>query len=298
MGDTLLVRYGELALKSPPVRREFEHRLKQNLMDAFLREGRQCLLSADHGHLYVQTSDAETAIPFVRRLFGITSVSVAEVIPTDVPAITAAVVRMSDPMLPPGTRFAVRARRTGSHSFTSQTLGADIGGAILDRYADRHLKVDLTAPEVELHVEVRGTKTYLYRDRVAGPGGLPLGVAGKVGAYVNGRRGALGAYQLMKRGCRVYPIASGDGVVLVQSVLRRFDPRQEEVVAPDELQAWNSLRTRAAEKHWDGVVLPLEVEDYGRAREFFGETVIFSPTVGLTDEEVESQWSAVEGLAR
>jgi hypothetical protein len=119
-----------------------------------------------------------------------------------------------------------------------------------------------------------------------------------VGAYVDGKRGALGAFQLMKRGCRVFPLASGEGLKLSRTVLQRFDPRLEATDCPSEPEAWEALRARAAEKHWDGVVLALEVEDYARAREFFGETVIFSPTVGLTDVEVEAEWSAVEGLSR
>lgn len=296
--DTLLVRYGELALKSPPVRREFETRLKRNLLEAFLQEKRTCTLSADHGHVYVHTADAEEAIPIVRRTFGVVSVSPARTLETDVPSIVRTMVEEADRLLPQGSRFAVRARRTGTHPFTSQALAAEVGAAILEKYPDRSLKVDLTHPAVELYVEVRGPKTYLYHTQVAGPGGLPLGVAGKVGAFVDSKRGALGAYLLMKRGCRTFPVTCATGLELCEHVLQRFDTRIAAERVDGEGAAWALLRERALQKGWDGVALPLDVADYPRAREFFGETVIFSPTVGLSDAEVERDWSAVEDLLR
>ncbi|MDE1835459.1 MAG: hypothetical protein KGJ23_02460 [Euryarchaeota archaeon] len=296
MSDLLLVRYGELALKSPPVRREFENRLKHNLLEGFLREKRECTLSADHGHLYVQTADAEAAVPIVRRTFGVVSVSPARVVPSELASILPAVADAADVLLPPRARFAVRARRTGSHSFTSQSLGAAAGAAILERYAERELKVDLTHPEVEIHVEVRGPRTYLYTQRASGPGGLPLGVGGKVGALVDGPRGALGTFLLMKRGCRAYPLCFGAGEPLVHDVLQVFDPRIVLEGASDKAAAWAALKERAVKGGWDGVVLDLSVEEHAAARDFFGETVIFSPTVGLSDEEVARRWSDVVAL--
>ena len=49
--------------------------------------------------------------------------------------------------------------------------------------------------------------------------------------------------------------------------------------------------------HADGVVLPLTVEQFPGARADWGETVVFSPTVGLLDEEVRARWAEVTSLA-
>ena len=57
------------------------------------------------------------------------------------------------------------------------------------------------------------------------PGGLPLGVAGRVVALVDGTRGALGAWLMMKRGCRCAFISTEGGRAHVEEVLRRFDPK-------------------------------------------------------------------------
>lgn len=298
VSETLLVRYGELALKSPPVRREFESRLKHNLLEGFLREQRQCTLSADHGHLYVETSDAGAALPIVRRTFGVVSVSAARVVPSDLPSVLSAVVEEARPLLRKGASFAIRPRRTGSHPYTSQSLGAEAGGAILEKFPELELRVDLTHPEVELFVEVRGPRAYLYAGRVAGPGGLPLGVGGKLGAFVDSERAALGSFLMMKRGCRVFPVTSGPGEALARDVLASFDPHLAPEASATREEAWAWLRDHAQRRGWDGVVLDLEVEEHAQAREFFGETVIFSPTVGLSDTEVAKRWSDVVALVR
>ncbi|MCI4317504.1 MAG: THUMP domain-containing protein, partial [Thermoplasmata archaeon] len=219
--------------------------------------------------------------------------------PTDREPLTAAVLALSEPHLQPGTSFAVRARRTGQHAFTSQELARDLGSDILTKWADRGLRVDLEHPDVEVFVEVRGPKSYIYFGRHAGPGGLPLGVAGRVVALVDGPRGALGAYMMMKRGCRCDVVSTTEGFPLARGVLARFDPKVSITTldGPDATPEGPVLAL-AESRHADGVVLPLRVEDYPAARERWGDRVVFSPTVGLTDEEVDSRWHAVERLAR
>jgi tRNA uracil 4-sulfurtransferase len=294
--STLLVRYGELALKSPPVRREFERTLQRNIMGQFLAAGRSCRLRADHGHLYVESDDESEGIRLVRRVFGVTSVSPVVEIPTDLEGIRAQVVSWADPLLLPRSSFAIRARRTGSHSFTSQELARDLGGLLLMQWPDRQLSVDLETPAVELFVEVRGPRTYLYSGRVRGPGGFPLGVAGRVVALVDGHRGAVGAFLMMKRGCRVAFVAAGDGEALVGGTLTHFDPKAR-VIPSGAQEASTMVRALAGETHAEGVVLPLQVEEFPAARQAWGDTVLFSPTLAFTDAEVESRWLEIAELA-
>ena len=298
MTGLVLVRYGELALKSAPVRREFESALRRNIVRQFVREGLELRLRSDRGHLYAEVDDPRRATDVLRRVFGVTSVSVAEEVSTERPALRARLLELASPRLPAGASFAVRARRTGSHPFTSQELARDLGGDVLEAFADRGLRVDLTHPQVELFVEVRGPRTYLYFDRAQGPGGLPLGVAGRLVALVDGERGALGAYLMMKRGCHVALAVPPGGRALAEGVLARFDPGLRVTELPGEPSAWPpALGSLVQGVHADGVVLPLRVEDYPSAREAWGETVLFSPTVGLPDAEVATRWTGVVALA-
>jgi tRNA uracil 4-sulfurtransferase len=298
MPAQLLVRYGELALKSPPVRREFEAALRRNILQQFVGAATEVRLRADRGHFYAEVDDAVQGLRLLRRVFGVTSVSVVHEVPTDRAALRARLLELASPRLVAGASFAVRARRTGSHPFTSQELARDLGSDVLDAFADRGLHVDLTTPEIELFVEVRGPKTYLYFDRQSGPGGLPLGVAGRLVALVDGERGALGAYLMMKRGCRVSSAAPPSGAAYFRDVLSHFDPSARLTELDPEATGWAAALGSAAEaSHADGVVLPLTVEEYPGARATWGETVVFSPTVGLLDDEVRTRWGEVIALA-
>ncbi|MGP8077759.1 MAG: THUMP domain-containing protein [Thermoplasmata archaeon] len=298
MAGTVLVRYGELALKSPPVRREFESALRRNILDQFVREGIAARLRSDRGHLYVDADEPEAAVRLVRRVFGVTSVSVVYEVPTDRAQIRDRLLALADPRLPAGASFAVRARRTGQHPFTSQELARDLGGDIFEKFADRHLTVDLDRPAVELFVEVRGPRTYLYFDRADGPGGLPLGVAGHLVALVDGPRGALGAFMMMKRGCRVALVVPTTAEPLVHDVLSHFDPAVVVEQVPPEPDGWGrSIALLADHSRADGIVLPLGVEQFAAGRVEWGDRVLFSPTVGLTDEEVEVRWRHIAQLA-
>ncbi len=298
MAALLLVRYGELALKSPPVRRDFERQLRRNILDQFLANGLVGRLRSDHGHLYAEVNDAADGTRVLRRVFGVTSVSQVWEVPTEFAAIRERLLELGEPALVPHASFAVRSRRTGTHSFTSQELARDLGAAVLDRFADRNLSVDLEQPRVELFVEVRGPRTYLSLDRFAGPGGLPLGVAGRVAAMVDGPRGALGTYLMMKRGCRCAVVALPTGRRLVERVLARFDPKVRVRNAESAEDAWVPQLAEAAEEtHADGIVLPMDVDGFAIERERWGDRVLFSPTVGLSDEEVTERWKRVEELA-
>jgi tRNA uracil 4-sulfurtransferase len=299
MASLYLVRYGELALKSAPVRREFESHLRRNILEQFVRDGIVGRLRSDHGHLYVEADDGERARNVLRRVFGVTSISAVDEVATHRSVIRDRLLELAEPRLRPGTRFAIRARRTGQHPFTSQEIARDLGSDVLERFADRNLRVDLDAPDVELFVEIRGPRTYLYFDRTAGPGGLPLGVAGPLAALVDGPRGALGAYLMMKRGCRVSLVTVAEGEPLVEQTLVRFDPRARVTRAPSESDARDRRLAEVAESmKADGVVLPLGVAEFEAARVRWGDRVLFSPTVGFSDAEVADRWQNVVALAQ
>ncbi len=298
MPPLVLVRYGELALKSPPVRREFESTLRRNILDQFARAQTTAALRSDRGHLYVEVDRAEDAVKILKRVFGVTSVSVVEEVPSDRQALLDRFGPWASSRLPNGATFAVRARRTGTHPYTSQELARDLGELVLTRFSDRGLTVDLGEPDVELFVEVRGPRAYLYSDRVAGPGGLPLGVAGRLVALVDGPRGALGAYLMMKRGCRVSLVCPPSGEALAREVLVRFDPKAPVRGTEGSSESWRSLVHGIAEaSHADGVVLPIGVDDYPAERAAWTDLVLFSPTVGLTDTEVAERWERARRLA-
>jgi thiamine biosynthesis protein ThiI len=80
-------------------------------------------------------------------------------------------------------------------------LNRELGTFVVERTGAR---VDLHHAELEIHVEVLPAETFIYVDRVAGPGGLPVGASGTVVALLSGGIDSpVAAWRMIKRGCRV-----------------------------------------------------------------------------------------------
>lgn len=74
--------------------------------------------------------------------------------------------------------FKVAAKRADKNfPVKSPEIGRIIGGDILK--GCKVLKVDVHNPDCMLFVDVRHDRTYIYQDKIAGFGGLPLGTNGK-----------------------------------------------------------------------------------------------------------------------
>ncbi len=199
MVETILVRYGELALKSERVRRRFERCLVENIKAAL--KGIDHELRGERGRIFVETPSADEAIERLVRVPGVVSVSPAVKTRATLEGMTSTAVDVAKKVLEPGMSFAVRTRRAGEHEFTSRDVDAAVGSAILA--AIPGVRVDLSAPDEEISIEVRGESAYVFTEVLQGPGGLPLGTQGTVVALLSGGIDSpVAAWLMMKRGCR------------------------------------------------------------------------------------------------
>jgi thiamine biosynthesis protein ThiI len=192
----ILVRLAaELTLKSRRTRAQFIRRLMSNMSDALHGAGLAHEIDSTWGRMFVRTTPA--AMPVLARIFGISSLSLVERIAAkDVDAIVAAgVERFGDAVR--DRHFAVRARRVGTHSFSSREIEVALGAALRPLAAG----VRLTKPDVTVHVEVRAGDAYLFSDRIEAMGGLPLGVEGRAVSLLSGGfDSAVASWLVMKRG--------------------------------------------------------------------------------------------------
>lgn len=134
------------------------------------------------------------------RVCGVAWVALAERVPSSLEAMKAAVARLVDGRPFPSFRIAAR-RAFKTYPMTSVELNRALGAFVLERAASR---VDLDAPALTVHVEVLPAETFVYADRMAGPGGLPVGASGTVAALLSGGIDSpVAAWRLIKRGCRV-----------------------------------------------------------------------------------------------
>ena len=73
--DLILVRYAELGIKSPAVRRRFERILVDNILSALAGRRVEAIVSAERGRVFVKADLIDEAIRAIVRVFGVASAS-------------------------------------------------------------------------------------------------------------------------------------------------------------------------------------------------------------------------------
>ncbi len=130
--------------------------------------------------------------------------------------------------------FRITASRTEKiFPMTSMEINHMLGGTILKNLGPK--KVKLKNPDAEFFVEVMGKKSFSYVNKQHGPGGLPVGTAGKGLVLMSGGIDSpVAAFYMMKRGMKLhfihfhsYPQTSKKSVDKVRQLvqdLKKFDP--------------------------------------------------------------------------
>jgi thiamine biosynthesis protein ThiI len=198
----VMVRYGELFLKSDPVKYHFIGILLRNIRQALEAAGHSCRFESPRGRIFVYGENPEEIAGIISRVFGVVDASVCTRVAADPDAVRDAAVTLAGAHLHAPSRFAVRGKRQSKTGMNSQQLGEYVGSAIYD--AIPGLTVDLRHPEYELFVEVRDCGGLVYDSRIPAPGGLPWGSQGKVLCLLSsGIDSPVASWLAMKRGCEV-----------------------------------------------------------------------------------------------
>ena len=269
--DVILVRYCEIGLKSTPVRRKFESILRDNMLSMLASDGVEALITYGEARFYLESDDIEACARSVKKVFGIASISVTRTCSSDMEDICRTAEEFASGRLEDGCSFAVRARREGTHKYTSMELAKEAGSAIFEANKDRGITVDLTSPDKVVYIEVRDSKAYVFDEYIPGPGGLPMGSQGKVIADIAGDRGTVSAWMMMRRGCRV--LVTGDGDT---DTLRMYDPGLRVLSGDESKGMFKEILAKVSGAN----VGNLSEYDYGSY-----DLPVFFPTVGMTDEE-------------
>ncbi|MFT5052362.1 MAG: thiamine biosynthesis protein ThiI [Chlamydiales bacterium] len=259
--ELLLVRYGELALKGGN-RKFFERTLARNIRSA-AKQVSPVELELHQGRIHVipERRPMEVARR-LRDVFGIKTVSPAWGTENDPEAIVAMAGNLMEQVLPANpdkpVTFRVRSRRA------EKRFPLDSGE--LDRYVaekilpgPERVKVQLKDPEIELGIEVREKRTWLFHERLAGPGGLPVGTLGRVLCLISGGIDSpVASWMAMKRGCSVgfitfhsYPFIGESAkkkVIDLVRLLGRYQAQSRILIAPfTEVQT--AIRDNAPEAY-------------------------------------------------
>jgi thiamine biosynthesis protein ThiI len=201
--SVVLVRYGEIALKSPFVRKNLERKLRQNFVS--LLRSRSIpfdKVTYDLGRFFIHTKKAQDIAVFIaNHVFGVVSTSACLEVKNEIPEITRGIITLATTILPKKATFAISARRTGKHSFSSQDVAVEGGKAILENFKKKTLKVNLSNPDYTIYVETRQKSTYIYHSVQPGLGGLPGKTQGRlVGLLDHHGASTMAIWLAMRRG--------------------------------------------------------------------------------------------------
>ncbi|WP_206323713.1 tRNA uracil 4-sulfurtransferase ThiI [Streptomyces sp. HNM0574] len=206
-----MLKHGEIFLRGRN-REHFEARLRDNLRLALRGlEGSVWIRKEPNVTVVGSESDGDgdavgldELVERVRRVIGFNTVQPAVRVPSteeDIYAAAVAELSAARDEAHPRITFAVRARRRDKNfPVKSSRFSALIGARV---QAELGLPVDLSAPDVELNVEVEKHETYVSRVRLRGQGGLPVGTSGRALVLLSGGYDSpVAAYRAMRRGLR------------------------------------------------------------------------------------------------
>lgn len=227
-----LIKLGEISLKGLN-RGFFEKKLKNNIKLKI--HPYRSLLTREKGRFYLYVDSEcpeEHVVKTLKTTFGVVGFSRALVCDKnwDLMCDCAKELIEKEPFADGTGTFKVECRR-GDKSFymNSYQIEANLGGIVLDRYPN--MRVDVHHPQKQLFVEVRD-KTYMYTSPIAGPGGLPVGTAGKGLLLLSGGIDSpVAGYRMAKRGLKqdclyfhAYPYTSEMALQKVKDLARIIAP--------------------------------------------------------------------------
>jgi thiamine biosynthesis protein ThiI len=197
----VVVHYHEISLKGGN-RPLFLRRLGENLRRATAGCGVRGVRRLP-GRLVVDLQDGADPKLLGERIaavFGIAYFATGVAVAPSLPAVKEAVLALL------GARsfesFRITARRTFKvFPMPSDAVNRELGAFVLAHFPTR---VNLTQPALTVHVELLPHEALVYVDRVPGPGGLPVGVSGRVVCLLSGGIDSpVAACRMQKRGCEV-----------------------------------------------------------------------------------------------
>lgn len=202
-----IVHYHELALKGRN-RDYFEDRLVQNIRLALKDLGITHVenLRSRIRVLPPATTSNETIRRRLSRVCGIANFSLANSVTLDLAnpnfeALSAAVIEELRTMS--FSTFRVTAKRADKRlPLTSMDAERIVGTAIHEQMGKA---VSLKTPDITVYLEMLSRDVYFSTEKNPGPGGMPVGVSGKVTCLISGGIDSpVAAYRMIKRGCRAF----------------------------------------------------------------------------------------------
>ncbi|MDD3347953.1 tRNA uracil 4-sulfurtransferase ThiI [Oscillibacter sp.] len=185
--EMLLLKLGEVVLKGLN-RRSFEDRLVNNVRRRLKNCG-SFQICVRQSTIYVEpktdTCDMEAAFAACQQVFGVAAVARAVPCEKTVAAIVETAKTYLGGEFAGAKTFKVESRRADkTFPMTSIQLSQAVGGELAEAFPA--VAVDVHAPSLTVHVEIREKYAYVHAPAVPGAGGLPVGMGGRAVSLLSG----------------------------------------------------------------------------------------------------------------
>lgn len=239
MNAIYLIKFGEISLKKEN-RSFFEKKLKKNLRRNIAARDAQIKLT--NGRFYVETPEenAPQIEAALAHTFGVVGYSRAKRVQKDIEIIKRAAKKVIEHIFSEETAaggspskpstFKIEARRTDkSFKLSSYQIACEIGDFLRSKFD--FLSVDVHSPNIKIFIEIR-EEAFIYGNPRRGPGGLPVGSAGRGMLMLSGGIDSpVAGHMMAKRGLKLdtiyfhtYPYTSEDALNKVKQLARILSP--------------------------------------------------------------------------
>jgi len=204
--DSVLIRYGEIGLKGKN-RSIFEKKLVENIKFHMKKRGiKYKKIERVIGRIIIYGRYELDDIIHLKNVFGIVSFSPA--IKTEATKNLKKITEISLKLAKENKteNFKIETQRLDkTFPLNSMQINEKVGKIVCKRTG---MKVKLDNPGLTIGIEIikKGKKcsAYIFKDRIAGYVGLPVGIEGKVVCLISGGIDSpVAAWMMMKRGCAV-----------------------------------------------------------------------------------------------
>ena len=203
MYKAFLIKYGEIGVKGKN-RYLFEDALVRQIRYALKKTDGEFEVTKENGRIYataISDFDFDEAVEALKTVFGIIGICpVVQIEDNGFDDLADTVIKYFDSAYPDKHfSFKVNARRARkNYPMDSMEINMEMGGRLLDAFPE--LSVDVHNPDVLLQIEIRN-KINIYSTEIPGPGGMPVGTAGKAMLLLSGGIDSpVAGYMVAKRG--------------------------------------------------------------------------------------------------
>ncbi len=254
----VICHYSEIGLKGRN-RSFFEKKLVSNIRK-ILPEDSFSSVRRPEGRVVVKLSEnaeRHQVESSLKKVFGLAYFSFAKKVDSDLEKIKEETITLlKERNLSPKTFRVTTKRSDKSFPATSPEVSREVGAKIFE---NTDWDVDLEDFDLNVHIEITGSGTYIYFEKIRGYGGLPVSSSGRGLLLLSGGIDSpVAGFKMMKRGLgldfihfHAYPLVSNDSIKKAEKLfgkLKKYTPESNLFLIPfGEIQ--KEVRVSIPEKY-------------------------------------------------